>query len=126
VRYHVAAVVMRVAAARVVVLMGRQPQTAFLGEYERLAPVALSGPVELEGRRRILLQVPHPNARLDGPTVPLSLRVSWRQREPTCEAPEPSVRPSTFTSRHRERGSDGPSWDSPSGGKAGFHTGHCP
>ena len=56
--------VMRLAAARVVVLMGRQAQKAFLDEYEGLAPVAFSGPQELEGRRRIVLQLPHPNARV--------------------------------------------------------------
>jgi hypothetical protein len=56
--------VMRLAAARVVVLMGRQAQQAFLNTYPGLAATTWSGPHDLEGRLRMILRLPHPNARV--------------------------------------------------------------
>jgi len=56
--------ILRLATARVVVLLGRRAQQPFLALYPGLAPVALSGPQQVEGRPRIILQVPHSNAHV--------------------------------------------------------------
>jgi hypothetical protein len=55
---------LQLAAARVVALLGSRAQRAFLDLYPDLGPGAFSGPQLLEGRPRIVLQLPHPNARV--------------------------------------------------------------
>jgi uracil-DNA glycosylase len=55
---------MRLTAARIVVLMGKHAQDAFHDEYGVPVPMTFSEPRELEGRTRMVLQLPHPNARI--------------------------------------------------------------
>jgi hypothetical protein len=55
--------VLRAAAARVIVLFGVTARRAF-GEVFGIQPGSpITGPVQIEGGTRIVLQLPHPNAR---------------------------------------------------------------
>jgi len=55
--------VIQAAAGRVIVLFGTYARTAFNEVYGIPRKTAVSGPSNLEGFERIVLQLPHPNAR---------------------------------------------------------------
>jgi hypothetical protein len=55
--------VVEASGSRVVVLLGAHAKAAFSGLYPIVAGMAYSGPLMLEGRERLVLQLPHPNAR---------------------------------------------------------------
>jgi hypothetical protein len=55
--------VLRAAAARVIVLFGTWARNAFHDVYGIPAQAALTGPCDLQGSARIVVQLPHPNAR---------------------------------------------------------------
>lgn len=55
--------VIRIAAARVIVLFGAYARRAFDDVYRIPPGAAITGPCNLEGSDRIVVQLPHPNAR---------------------------------------------------------------
>jgi hypothetical protein len=55
--------VIRVSAAQVIVLFGGHARTAFHDTFAIPPESPLTGPRDLEGADRIVLQLPHPNAR---------------------------------------------------------------
>ncbi len=55
----------RAAGAKVIVLLGKQAQRAFQETHDIVAGVRVTGPRRIEGVERIVLQLPHPNARTE-------------------------------------------------------------
>ena len=69
--------VLRASPAMVVVVVGSVARFAFQKYLDPAAPDHLLGPVELAGRERLVLVVPHPNSR--GGNVPLGRHLSEEQ-----------------------------------------------
>jgi hypothetical protein len=98
--------VIRLAAARVIVLFGAYARRAFDDVY-RIPPGApLTGPRDLEGSDRIVIQLPHPNARgqkanchplapgqLETVRSHLLTKASRPMRPPVQHAPRPPASP---------------------------------
>lgn len=87
--------VLRASPAQVVVVVGAIARVAFEEYLHQEAPDHFPGPVEVAGKKRLLVVVPHPNSF--GGNVPLSRHLREDQMERLRQAvaplPSPSRRP---------------------------------
>lgn len=107
----------RVAAAPVIVLLGTRAQRTFCDAFAIPAHAPVTGPLSIEGAERIVVQLPHPNARsqrrncypltsgqLDQVRHYLHTHQHLASYPAWRNAPDPDPRPLGAIGKHRDHG----------------------